>query len=85
MTGPPDHLQQLSLVLCLALSQQARAVADIAHTLQRENQAFQISQTPWDAGRVARTLRYLQKQAGAAAQSFEAAAKSGGVDVSPDG
>ena len=81
----PEHLQQLNLILCITLSQQARAVTDIAATVLRENQAFQISQTPWDAGRVAKALRYMQRQTEAAAIAFEAAAKSGGVDVEPTG
>lgn len=82
MTTPP-HLQQLNLILCLNLSQQARAVADMAQLLMRESQAFQISQTPWDAGRVARVLRHMQQIIEPAALSFEAAAKAGGVNVDP--
>ncbi len=73
--------EQLNLVLCLSLSQQARSVSDMSTPLLLHSQSFLISQDPWDAARVASTLRRIEKIAGIAALSFEAAAKSGGVQV----
>lgn len=73
--------KQLDLILSIGLSQRSREVANLAQTLMVENQKFQISQDPWDAGRVAATLRRIIHQAEVAALAFEAAAKAGGVNV----
>ncbi len=69
----PDHLRQLPLILTLSLSQQAREITDLIRTMQMENQAFQISQTPHDAGRVANVLRHIAERAAVVALEFESA------------
>ena len=76
----PDHLKPLQTILVLALSQRARGVTDLVGAVLRENQAFVVSQTPHDAGRVAKALRFMIKEAEVAATAFEAAAsKAPGV------
>ncbi len=80
----PDHLQQLPLLLTLNLSQQAREVSDLARTMQLENQAFQISQTPHDAGRVGFVLRRIAERAALVALEFESAKRTTNVETNPD-
>lgn len=75
MSTPP-HLQQIPLVHVLHLSQRAGSVRDLVNAMQAENQSFLISQTHHDAGRVAKILRFIAREAEAAASAFEAAAKT---------
>lgn len=79
----PNHLKQIDLIQTISLSQQAREIADLSRTMLDENRSFQVSQTAWDAGRVARILRHIAKQANSAADAFSSAAKTGGVNVEP--
>lgn len=79
MSTPP-HLKPLNQLLVLSLNQQGRKVVDLIQTMMTEKQAFLLSGTPWDAGRVAKLLRHVEQEAGAAALAFEAAAKAKDVD-----
>ena len=59
-------------------NQRGRAVADMVQTMLLEKQAFLLSGTPHDAGRVAKALRFIIQEAETAALAFEAAANTKG-------
>lgn len=79
MTTPP-HLTPLPLPVVLHLSKLVHEADSLMHATRGENLAFVCSQTPHDAGRVAKALRFTIELATRAAAEFEKAAKTGGGD-----